>query len=248
MAVDFAALRDARLQTHWAAQPLAAAADALLEPTPDDSHSNLDWTDQTLIGRVGVLLRPATLTLEYKDDVFRLDGRTLDDAVTWISEHIGQPITLRDYEMPDHPVAQGAAFDRSDREAFTAVSEWLHTGFATLRAFASGQDHATTVRLWPHHFDAGALIALTADADLSKDPSIGIGMSPGDTHIDQPYFYVNPYGVGDRPDALPLLPVGRWADSWFGAVLTAAHIADGAAPAAFLDDAVNACRQLIGGA
>jgi hypothetical protein len=36
-------LRDARVQLHWAAQVLSAAADGWLPPQPDDSHTNMAW-------------------------------------------------------------------------------------------------------------------------------------------------------------------------------------------------------------
>ena len=45
-------------------------------------------------------------------------------------------------------------------------------------------------RVWPHHFDLGALLKLTAE---KPDHMLGLGLSPGDTGIDMPYFYCSPY-------------------------------------------------------
>ena len=72
-------------------------------------------------------------------------------------------------------------------------------------------------------------------------------MSPGDGHFDQPYFYVNPYGV-ENPGELPSLAGGAdWAEGWLGAVLTADKILAANDPMAttksFLNDAVAMMRS-----
>lgn len=51
-------------------------------------------------------------------------------------------------------------------------------GDAALRAFAPEQEPV----LWPEHFD----VALTAD-------EVNYGVSPGDTHLAEPYAYVGPW-------------------------------------------------------
>ncbi len=43
--VDFARLREARIQAHYGAQWLARAARAYVPPQPDDGHTNLGWDD-----------------------------------------------------------------------------------------------------------------------------------------------------------------------------------------------------------
>ena len=43
--VDFAPLREARMQAYYAAQWLARAARAYIRPAPDDGHTNLGWDD-----------------------------------------------------------------------------------------------------------------------------------------------------------------------------------------------------------
>ena len=72
-------------------------------------------------------------------------------------------------------------------------------------------------------------------------------MSPGDQNFDRPYFYINPYGI-EKPADLPD-PIGgaRWADQWFGAVLTADQILASSDPAAttnsFLNETVAMMRS-----
>jgi hypothetical protein len=107
-------LVDARLQLHWAAQVVPAAADASLHREADDSHTNMKWDPlgRALIGRqlpggVRVALRPAELTLEIGADRLALVGKTLDDAFAWVGERLGrtEPPVRRAYEMPEHAVS-----------------------------------------------------------------------------------------------------------------------------------------------
>src|SRR5215831_1628625 len=45
-------LKDARIQLHWAAQVLSAAADRWLQAQPDDGHTSMAWSSDagSLIG------------------------------------------------------------------------------------------------------------------------------------------------------------------------------------------------------
>jgi hypothetical protein len=52
------------------------------------------------------------------------------------------------------------------------------TGDAALRAFASGEEPV----LWPEHFDLGITVA-----------EVNYGVSPGDSHLPEPYAYVGPW-------------------------------------------------------
>lgn len=50
---------------------------------------------------------------------------------------------------------------------------------------------AHEIRCWPHHFDIATLLPLKTDDSGEISQSIGVGFSPGDDTIDQPYYYVN---------------------------------------------------------
>src|SRR5450432_4416346 len=90
------ALVDARRELHWAAQTIAAAADALLPRAVHDGHTNMRWDDTqgALVGHdLGghrVALRVATLELALLDvaagdaRVLPLRGRTLTAALAWL--------------------------------------------------------------------------------------------------------------------------------------------------------------------
>jgi len=262
-------LVEARLQLHWATQPVMAFADCALEHVPDDSQANLGWRDdiETLVGRqrpdgLSAGLRIPDMTLLVFDGAraiaegVALEGRTIDEAVSWLDsialELIGKqpdtPTRIRDYEMPEHPLAAGARFVMDGPPAFAEVARWFANGNLALTRAAAGDDGWSEVRCWPHHFDLGTLIGLE-----SSSKSVGAGLSPGDNWYPEPYFYVNPYGLTDGPlDTPPLVSGGHWhTDGWFGAVLTAARIletsedAQEAAVLSFLRGAADAARGLL---
>ena len=235
--LDPKSLTDSRVQLHWAAQLLAAAADSMLERSPDDSHSNLAWDEanRSMEGRIGARIEFPTMNLvTASGDTFSLLGNTLEQARIWLDEEVETELVLRDYDMPAHTVAEGAVFDvpQADRDELAA---WFTFGQQAMGPIAG-------CRIWPHHFDLGWLIEIEG-----PNKSIGGGMSPGDGNFDQPYFYVNPYGV-ENPGELPSLTDGAsWADGWFGAVMTAEQILASNDPAtitkSFLNDTVSMMRS-----
>lgn len=191
-----------------------------------------------------------------------LHGRTLSQMIEWVEGSVPDfadltagALTLRDYEMPPHPLADGAPFSASDAEAFRAAARWFTTAHDILShaVRTHGPDRATDLLLWPHHFDLGAILLLEAGADPSSDPCVGIGFSLGDATIPQPYYYANPYAV-EKPAAPPPIPAGRWADQWFGAILTdaairAQHIDPESATArAMVRDMIGGVLDIAGGA
>jgi len=206
------ALQDTRIQLHWASQLMSAAADAKMEKAADDSHSNLAWRieNSSLEGRTGITLNVPTFSIEYQNDVFELRGKTLSDAKVWLEQILDSEVTFRDYEMPEHSVAKDAPFSPNESH-LNDIAKWLSFGLEAL------QPHGEC-RVWPHHFDLGFWNPGEQDGK-----SIGGGFSIGDNHFDQPYFYVNPYGI-DRPENLPQLKYGHWTEKWTGAVFTADEI------------------------
>ena len=206
-------LVDSRKQIHWAAQLLAATADAKLKKTRDDSHSNLCWdaATQCLKGRVGISLDVPKLTLRVGQSSFSLNARTLEDAANWLRTEMDTTIKFREYKMPAHEVGQGGSFSHNATHQ-AAIARWLTFGQTAL----SGNGE---LRVWPHHFDLGFW-----KPGESAAQSIGGGFSLGDNYYEQPYFYINPYGI-ERPETLPDLKFGHWTSHWTGAVLTAEDLA-----------------------
>lgn len=231
-------LTDARLHVHWALQVLAAVGATLIPTRDDDSHTATSWDErfncfvtETLPGgELRVRLYPASLTLAVTKGTvvtaeLGLEGQTLEAALAWTADALGQgPLTPPDYEMPSHPVGEGAPFG-GDPEAREELADWYASVASLLTALAS-HDDATPVRCWPHHFDIATLVTLDADEDdAEKTRSIGIGLSPGDGTFDQPYLYITPWPHPAADAALPALPAGHWQREGFtAAVLTAQDI------------------------
>jgi len=260
-------LTDVRLQLHWAVQPVMAFADCALERRDDDSQSNLGWRDDldALVGRqrpdglaAGLRVPDMTLLVIDRGGIAygrSLEGLTIAEVVSWLEEkavtltgrQFQDPIRIRGYDMPAHPVATGARFTIEQGRAIADLGRWFGNGNLALNELVSTGEGWSEVRCWPHHFDLGTLVALGPSGR-----SIGAGMSPGDGWYEEPYFYVNPYGLAEVPATPPSLPSGgHWhVEGWFGAVLTATALlavredAQQSALTSFLREAVAGARDL----
>jgi hypothetical protein len=277
-AVDARAIEEARLVLHHAAQLAAAPGRSLLEARPDDSHTALGWSAelQALVGETvpgptpwRAALRPGDLTLLVltpdleNASAFLLAGRSLDEAFGWLGEQASERGTAasrlsreRPYEIPRHPVSDGEALPSPPSAEHAELARHFANSDRLLRWLVADDPGASPVLCWPHHFDIGASIRLDpAGGDAS--PTIGIGMSPGDEGVPEPYYYVNAWPRPERlPDPLPPLPDGgRWnTEGWLGASLptrelVALNDAEGqeAGARGFLVHAVEAARGLLGG-
>ena len=228
-------LKDARLQSHWAAQLAAIPGRTLAPPRPDDSHTSFRWIDDALVQEDAFrsALRIRDLTLLLGDREFALDGRTIDDAFDWMRAAL--PGVRREFNepMPHHAVADGAPFSLRDRGAFEELSRCYAEAARLLRPIHDD------VRAWPHHFDIATLLEFDGGAKL-----IGAGLSPGDESMPQPYWYVNHSPHATSQTFPPLAGGGTWnTQGWIGAILPASHGGD---PRAFLDSAIHVSRALIG--
>ena len=116
---------------------------------------------------------------------------------------------------PDEPLAL-------DADAASVIAAWFDLGWRALDAACRGHD-ASTIQLWPEHFDAGCDVAVGPGAD----DRCNLGASPGDDLHPGPYLYVGPWTT-ERPG-----PAGYW-NAPFGAVLGRDDVLAGADPAAFL--------------
>ena len=262
-------LSESRLQLHYAAQFATALGISYLTPKADDSHTNLGWDGRlealksrgvrTSSHLTEVAIRPSDLTLLVLLDGsignrIPLHGSTIGQAEIALRDALssaglnGKRFTLnRHYELPAHPVSQGANFDTSRREALEQLTAWYANASGVLEDFRS-RIRSEEVRCWPHHFDIATF------APFAPGRSSSIGMLPGDEMYPEPYFYVNAYPA-PAPQAMPdesaLAGGGVWnSDGWFGAVLTGSRLtADPSAQAeqihAFLDSAFRTCASLL---
>jgi hypothetical protein len=258
---------DAWRQLHYAAQIASELAKGWGEPAADDSHTSLEWGGtQSLAGPTvvrGMCALLDTVQLAVKilyagESLPRLElrGRTLAEGLSWISreaELIAGPMRQRPVpapDLPDHPLVRGAEFSaRVDHCA--GVSTLYDMTSQTLDALGRVVPGAQPVRVWPHHFDIAMLIELEHDGTGSATRTLGVGLTPPDSLIDDGYWYVSPWAKGAFPDRTwPDLPSGEWLDREgtppmavlrVREVVTLAHDKEQAAAlSAFIAAAVNA--------
>jgi len=266
-------LVEMRLEFHYAVQLLAAFGQTLLDPVPDDSHRSMVWSGPDVSFSSSPLdgdpaLR-VTVTANLKASVRdgtevrasrSLIGLTPDEAYAWLegelanalgrdSLQLGRP----EYEMPSRGVATGEPFGGTPSPALVELEAWFSNAGGVLDGLVSREDDATPVRCWPHHFDLATLLVLDPEIGPAEGRSVGVGFSPGDEGIPEPYWYMRPYpdpGAHIQPE----LPGGYWnTEGWFGAVLLgSAVVAAGSATdqesltEAFVREAVAAGRVSLG--
>lgn len=197
-----------------------------------------------MIGDATIGLRVPDLTLTATTgEQFSLVGKTLTEAMAWADHRFGEQRGLhaRDYDMPTSPIATGERFI-GHLAQLGELARWYDLGQDGLARITAGEKRPTDIRIWPHHFDLGAILYLDPTGEHRQ---IGIGLSPGDGAYAEPYFYVTPHPLA-KDTAFPSLPSGTWRrEGWTGAVLTGTEIVAGADPHAFLRAAVDGARSVI---
>lgn len=237
-------LTEGRLQAHYALQWLARVARAYIPAQPDDSHTSLRWDHDlgALVSRplrdhshLSLQISDLTLTLhsgrgtEHMQSL-ALTGHTDAQVRRWLGERLaahGHDSKALDapspYEMPNHALAQGAAYNTSGTATALAGISACFADAETLLARMEKQmiEHklaTSSVCCWPHHFDLATLTTLpTQDPDTTG--FVGSGLSPGDEYYAAPYFYVSVYPE-PAPETLPALStLGHWHTREFTAAI-----------------------------
>ena len=264
-AEELAAARDT---VHWAVQIAAAAGATLLPVRADFSHTSLSFRPRARalagepLGGADRSLRaaviPEGLRLAVLDPAdassaeMALEGRSIADGLDWLAEVLARrlgtpvrPLVRPEHELPDHPAAHGGALVLPSAAALEELTKRFACADEILGEVAARSPHASPVRCWPHHFDIATLRTLDPGTDPEHARSIGVGLSPGDGAIAEPYFYVTPWPA-PKTEVLPVLPDGaRWhREGWTGAVLTAGSVAE--SPTRTEQDA--RIRQFVAGA
>lgn len=266
-ATSWPALKEARLQAHYALQWLAKAARNYIPADADKSHTSLTWdephealmlqpvTSGSIPFRMGLRLKDLALIVVTDHDItpVPLLGHTDRQVEAWISASMMEQFVDRDlainfprlpYALPPHPIANGAHYGEGLEDgALDTLAGWFAAAESLLHDIQKTEG-SSPVRCWPHHFDIATLTALDA-GNGEEARSIGIGLSPGDKTYDTPYLYVTPWPYPDT-SALPALDHGKWhTDGFTAAILGGPEIVDGADPQAFTAQAIAACRHLL---
>lgn len=243
-------LVESRLQLHYAIQFIAATGAALAEPLSDYSHTSLAWHPvlEVFVGSViqapqlfQVALDPVSLTLILLDqqsetiDSLPLPGKTMADGLNWLQQELARlgadasKVVFLDYppdDFPDHPLAHGAAFNASQAGALRELTDYYANTQPLFQAIIATTEGATSIHIWPHHFDMATLITLPGTKNGSP-LTVGVGLSPGDTSYPEPYWYVSPYPYPDAASLPALDSLGFWhTQHWVGAVLPASRLTE----------------------
>ncbi len=227
----------ARLAAHYAAQPLAAAAYAVLPMRDDHSHTNFRWKPDLGVlagrpldgGELRGFLDPARLRIGLLGREGELAGQDLtglglEEAFRWMEVALAEQgmavptsLELPAYDLPESSLAQGAPFPPGT-DGGAELSAWFELGHQVLRGVAEELLGTSEVVLWPHHFDMAALCVLDEDTDAQQARSVNAGLSPGDGSYAEPYFYVTPWPK-PASEALPRLASGKWHTAGFTAAV-----------------------------
>lgn len=265
--LDLHQLAVARIQLHYAIQPLAAISNALA----DSSSKGLFWDDRlgfitraiTSIESYRLALDPIALTLNFVTDqdrvisAFALGDRTLTEAFDWMKAIVNglggasdliTPISYPPNDFPDSDLASGATFQllnlTSDLAEYYVIADRI------LQNIVQQEPMASDVRIWPHHFDIATLISIPDEIN-GEEKSVGIGLSSGDGSYNEPYWYVTPYPYPEDRSNLPILDgEGIWhTEGWVGAILTASQFGEPKASIdqvnTFLKSAIAGCKELL---
>ncbi|HAG82957.1 MAG TPA: hypothetical protein DCL61_17800 [Cyanobacteria bacterium UBA12227] len=274
--VNLQELTESRQQLHYAIQFLAATGNALAEPQPDYSHTSLGWNPElnVFVGSLiqgetsfQVALDPVSLTSLILDEqgnkiaALPLHKKTLVEGLNWHKNEISKlgadasKITLLSYppdDFPDHPVAHGTPFDASKESERSELVAYYANTYELLQEIIAITEDSSPIHIWPHHFDMATLISLPSTKD-GEEKTIGIGLSPGDTSYDEPYWYVTPYPYPKIDEFPSLEGNGFWhKQNWVGAVLTASNLAKNVTEKAqqsqvrsFVHSALNESKVLL---
>ncbi|MEM7412448.1 MAG: hypothetical protein AAF430_19620 [Myxococcota bacterium] len=262
-------LTGAREQAHAAVQLLAAVGETHAEHRADTSHTATVYRPDLralaiaapLAGGLQAVLDLAELRVDVLGPAGTvgertLDGRTLAEAAEWLRDTLaagsdGQlagALRFPTYDLEPHPVREGTPFE-APRDGLAELDRWFANARLALADYAPDE----AILCWPHHFDL-AILQSVAPLPEGGTKTVGIGLSPGDGAIPEPYWYVNHWpvrGVGDL--SFGSLPAGSWhTDGFIAATLRASELVE--APSAdsqsstlhaFLEAAIRHSKEFL---
>jgi hypothetical protein len=214
---------------------------------PDDGHTTLVWDHAAdamvgpaipAAGEIRFALSLPNYALECRDasgemlDTFPLQGATHEDLVKWfqrmLSQHGADPDRYRfdfHYDLPCH--ADRSHFPAPDADELARLAALRSTAHKALELTLASHTDTEPVRIWPHHFDSGALLTLERKSDGTPVSTVGMGLAVPDAIVPEHYFYVSPWRKEgtSKVSTLAELTFGRWvSDGFNGAVLEATNV------------------------
>ncbi len=267
------------LQVHHAAQLVAMVGHSLLPKEKDDSQSNMEWSTRrhAILGRdielnqvirMGLIYHPFELHLFDHNldslDNLNLEGRTMQLAINWIKDHIdvlggngAQVKPISHFTLPKHPLDKGAVFELPTPVLHIEMAKYRSNADLILKELAGRFEHATEVRIWPHHFDTGCFIPLAFDDQGQPSHAMGLGLAVADGMMDEYYYYITHQVKGHKPEYVDLPDLaggGEWKKGeWVGAVLPVSRLLKSndaheqhVQALSFFESGIAATMQLLG--
>lgn len=239
--VGIETLRATRISLHQAVQAVSTLPRNLLSYDPTDGTASLEWnTSMHGLQSIAIsspekqMLRTLLMFDSFElcitiDDVIvkslSLAGQSTYQAMTWLKGE------LRMLRLPSDKIKlslpyQIESYDYEkplnvDAYALLVYKELYNTAYKILQSVVKDWEDAYDIRCWPHHFDLATLIPVESDDKGEILKSIGLGLSPGDNDIQEPYLYINVWPI-IHYDSLNryILDNGYWnKGGWSGAVL-----------------------------
>jgi hypothetical protein len=163
---------------------------------------------------------------------FALDGKTYNQSMLWLEEHIGSlnlghtALSMHlPYEMPQYETQTGKKFEVTNIDSVIDFGGYYHNSFILLNELKEIFPETSSICIWPHHFDQAMIITLKETGDPSTNTSVSPGYSPGDALTKEPYFYVNCWPHADPKKLGPLTSGAHWnTEEWVGGVLPASTV------------------------
>lgn len=240
-------IREALLLQHHAAQFIALAGNYLIPKKPDDSNTNMEYISakKMLVGNMlpnglQLALHLTDLRISILDresitkKVIVLEGKKkqevfdkLKKSLSELGVEVGNFINKLHYGISLHELDKGAAFSDKNKFTFIENEKYRHNADIAIKEITSGFGHASSVRIWPHHFDTGSFIPISRNNKEELTKSIGIGWAIPDSMVNEPYYYLSFWSENPTKelDKLKPLNVGEWQlPNWNGAVLKHSEI------------------------
>jgi len=244
--IDLNYFIDTRAELYWASQIVSTVGSSLLLGTFDNNQTHMAWLNNLLVGKevhrqkffcaaldIGNL---TTLLLDGRKELkviarHPLKGATLEHSFDWAENEINQllpesqKVTLRRpnemlWEVPDHPLMHGAIFHDAHPESYHELAHWYDNAHTLLEYFKKRYYMSSDIVCWGNNLD---MLFLNQQTD---NQAITFGFSPGDSHIEVPYFFCRPWPAPLKDAKLITPALGKWhsREEWTGLVLTAEEI------------------------
>ncbi len=233
---------------HRAAQYLSAAANSYLPVSDDDSHANLEWSNEFLAlttrplngaGNLALSLNYPDFKLEWVEPGERiisdleLNGKTHGEVLSWLEESSSRAGLHGKFEFSfnyelRYDYGAEYTFSQPHPEEFVVFANNRSNAQKALEELFEDMEEVSEIRVWPDHFDTAGIITVEKKGDeiLSR---IGVGLAIPDGMVKDMYYYATAYPHGKEIDYsdLPGLRNGMWiTDEWKGMVLPASNVSE----------------------